>query len=89
MTTYKSHYECFNYRKTFKRSLLSDINGGQSKDENQNATYLYSIPKEMKTGSKKKPKYDARNAQIYWNERVIQIDEKIEKVKMLTLYNKL
>ncbi|AUP79219.1 hypothetical protein [Flavivirga eckloniae] len=183
MTTYKSHYACFNCRKTFKRRLLSDINGGQSKDEKespakcpecsslmanmgldfespkktdikawnhistlykvgitfhscgcsgpgyipndskalinyfekikehylehqhfwaqrkkdpeiqcdiakdeyQNATFLYRIPKEMKKGSKKKPKYDARNAQIYWNERVVQIEEKIEKVKILTL----
>ncbi|WP_452603336.1 hypothetical protein [Pontimicrobium sp. MEBiC06410] len=182
ITTYKSHYACFNCRKTYKRRLLSDINGGYDKDDKEspakcpecgdlmanmgldfespkktdiktwnhlstlykvgitfhscgcngpgyipndtktlidyfkeiknnylkhqhfwaqrkedpetqgdiakdkyrNATFLYSIPKEMKTGSKKKPKYDAQNAQIYWNERVLGIEKKIKELTLST-----
>ncbi|WP_299683286.1 hypothetical protein [uncultured Dokdonia sp.] len=32
MTSYKSHYACFECRKTFKRRLLGDVLGGYSKD---------------------------------------------------------
>ncbi|WP_231970233.1 hypothetical protein [Tenacibaculum jejuense] len=179
MTKYKSHYACFNCRKTFKRRLLSDINGGYNKnekespakcpecnslmanmgldfespkktdiarwkhlatlykvgitfhscgcsgpgyipndsnalltyfekikshylehqyfwsqrkndpktqseiakDQHKNATFLSSIPQKMKTGSKKTPEYDALSAQKYWNNKVKQIEEKIETVK--------
>ena len=30
MTTYKQHYACFDYRKSFRRRLLRDVKKGQS-----------------------------------------------------------
>ncbi|MEL6812001.1 MAG: hypothetical protein AAFP76_11750 [Bacteroidota bacterium] len=53
---------------------------GQSavvKDLHKNSTYLYSIPNKLKSGSRNKPRYDSTKAQIYWNERVKGIEDKI------------
>ncbi len=178
MTSYKSHYACFDCRKTFKRRLLGDIQGGYNKeldetpakcpdcgnimadmgldfespkkkdvkawnhistlykvditfhscgcsgpgyipndsnelinhlirikntylehqhfwarrkqdpesqseiakDEHKNGNFLYRIPKQYKKGTQKKPKYDSKKAQIYWSERVAEIEKKIEKI---------
>lgn len=76
----KEHYlehQYFQAQRKEDPEIQSDI----AKDTYQNATFLCNIPKEMKIGSKKKPKYDASNAQIYWNKKVMEIEEKIKKVK--------
>jgi DNA-directed RNA polymerase subunit RPC12/RpoP len=35
MTTYKPHYACFDCRKTFKRRLITDIEGGFNKNKEE------------------------------------------------------
>ncbi len=35
MTTYKPHYACFDCRKTFKRRLIIDIDGGYNKNKKE------------------------------------------------------
>ncbi len=35
MTTYKPHYACFDCRKTFKRRLLFDVEGGNNKNSKE------------------------------------------------------
>jgi DNA-directed RNA polymerase subunit RPC12/RpoP len=49
-----------------------------SKDNHNNAAFLYRLPKEMKSGTKNKPKYDSVKAQKYWNEKVHEIENKIK-----------
>lgn len=49
-----------------------------AKDKHQNGDFLYRIPKEMKIGTKNKPKYNSSQAQIYWGKRVRAIEKKIE-----------
>lgn len=178
MTTYKSHYACFECRKTFKRRLLGDVQGGYNKDvkenpakcpecgnimadmgldfespkkkdikawnhitllyqvditfhscgcsgpgyiprdsdvliehfsrikqaylehlhfwsrrindpesqsevakdKNQNSNFLYSIPKEFRKGTKNKPVYDSRKAQMYWGDKITEIENKIKTI---------
>lgn len=184
MTTYKSHFACFNCRKTFKRRLLGDIRKGYSKndisspakcpecgklmadmgldfqspkkndikawthlatlykvgitfhscgctgpgyipndsetliaylskikntylenlhfwarrkedpetqaeiakDEHRNRNFLFYLPKEMRKGTRKKPKYDSTKAQIYWGQKITEIEEKIKIVMKSTTF---
>ncbi|MFD2564947.1 hypothetical protein [Aquimarina rubra] len=71
-----------------QRKKDPDTQSEIAKDKHHNARFIYSIPEEMKTGSKKEPFYDAQNAQVYWNKRVLEIEKKIKKIKALTLDNK-
>jgi len=178
MATYKPHYACFNCRKTFKRRLLSDIQGGYSKDDietiakcpecsglmanmgldfespkkndiktwkhiatlykvditfhscgcngpgyipnnskdlldyflnikqtyidhqrfwarrkkdpdiqstiakdqHKNVNFIYNLQREMHTGTRNKPTYDASKAQKYWNDKIQSVEEKINVV---------
>lgn len=50
------------------------------RDRQKNINFLYRIPKEMKKGTRKKPKYDAVKAQQYWNDKVLEIEEKIKTI---------
>jgi hypothetical protein len=34
----------------------------------------------MITGSKKKPQFDSKEVQKYWNQKVVEIQSKIEKL---------
>jgi len=185
MSTYKPHYACFNCRKTFKRRLLKDIQGGYSKDDietlakcpdcsemmadmgldfeapkknnnkawehmallykvaitfhscgcsgpgyiprnpkeliehfkriketyiehqsfwarrhgdpesqseiakdrHKNARFIYSLPIESRKGTKNKPQYDASNAQKFWQQRILEIEAKINTVTKSELYS--
>ncbi|AKP52727.1 hypothetical protein [Cyclobacterium amurskyense] len=51
-----------------------------ARDKHQNGDFLYRIPIEMKKGTKNKPEYDAAKAQLYWNQKVAEIEKKIEIV---------
>jgi len=52
-----------------------------AKDKHKNSNYIRELPAEMKCGTRKKPKYDANLAQKYWNERVTEVQENIDKAK--------
>jgi len=57
---------------------------GQSevaRDKHYNDGYFYSIPKNLRGGTKKNPKYDSKKAQIYWGDRIAEIEEKINYLK--------
>jgi hypothetical protein len=54
-----------------------------AKDAHKNGNYLYSIPIEMKKGTHKKPKFDAQKAQIYWSEKITEIEAKIKTISTL------
>lgn len=51
-----------------------------ARDKHENNEFLYALPKEMKNGTKNKPKYNADEAQVYWGERIAAIEKKIEIV---------
>ncbi len=51
-----------------------------ARDIDHNWEYLSQIPPEMKTGSKKKPLFNAKEAQKYWNQKVLEIQSKIDKI---------
>ncbi|SED50636.1 hypothetical protein SAMN04487765_0197 [Tenacibaculum sp. MAR_2010_89] len=58
-----------------------------AKDRHYNWEYFQKIPNEMKTGTDKKPKFNATEAQKYWHQKIVEIESKIEKVTNDTLKN--
>lgn len=48
-----------------------------AKDEHRNANFIYSLPREFRTGTRNKPTYDASKAQHYWNEKILKVEKKI------------
>ncbi len=51
-----------------------------AKDKYQNREFLYQIPKKIKKGTKNKPEYDANKAQVYWGEKIADIQHKIKVI---------
>ena len=54
---------------------------GQSetaKDEHFNSEFLFSIPREMKSGTRNNIKYDSGKAQVYWHTKVKEVEMKID-----------
>ena len=52
-----------------------------AKDRHKNFGFLYSIPKKLRGGTRKAPQYDALQAQIYWSDRVKEVEEKIAFIR--------
>ncbi|WP_221420238.1 hypothetical protein [Fulvivirga sp. M361] len=52
-----------------------------NRDENANSSFLYRVPKDVRIGTKKKPKYDAGKARIYWSNQIQELDKKLELIK--------
>ncbi|RKF04000.1 hypothetical protein C8N26_1632 [Tenacibaculum lutimaris] len=52
----------------------------KNKDWNKNNYFLFNLPKEFTTGTKKKKKTDLKKAVEYWTERVNDIETKIIKI---------
>ncbi len=48
-----------------------------AKDQRQHWGFLGRIPKELRKGTKNKPKYDAEQALLYWSKKVAEIEKKI------------
>lgn len=53
-----------------------------AKDKHNHWKFLSAIPQDLKLGTKKHPKYNAREAQNYWHEKIIEIDNKIEQINL-------
>lgn len=51
------------------------------KDKHENLAYLLSVPRTVKSGSRKKPQYDALKAQQFWVERIVELESKIRLVQ--------
>lgn len=51
-----------------------------SKDQSKNGSFLYGIPKEFRKGTKNKPVYDSKKAQMYWVDKVAEIEKKIKTI---------
>ncbi len=49
-----------------------------AQDKHKNNGFLHALPKEMKNSTKNKPKYNAKEAQVYWGEKIVAIEKKIE-----------
>lgn len=73
--TYLEHQHFWS-RRTNDPESQSEV----AKDEYQNGSFLYSIPKEFKKGTKNKPAYDSRKAQTYWGNKVAEIERKIKTI---------
>lgn len=52
-----------------------------AKDRHKNFGFLYGIPKKLQGGTRKAPQYDALQAQVYWNDRVKEVEEKIAFIR--------
>lgn len=79
-TTIKANYieqKSFWARLKSKPTTQSEF----SKDQNENWRRYTTIPQEFNLGTKNKPKYDTLRAQEYWNEKIIDIEKKIFKMK--------
>ena len=57
----------------------------KSKDWNNNSQFLFSLPNEFTTGTRRKKRTDVEKAIQYWTERVTDIENKITKI---TGYNR-
>ena len=73
--TYLKHQQ-FWARRISDPTTQSEI----AKDKHQNGKFLYATPKSLKKGTKNTPIYDASEAQKYWNDKVLVIENKIRKV---------
>lgn len=62
-----------------RRQQDPETPGAIARDERENWRFLSSIPKEMKGGTRKKPRYDAEKGSKYWNKRVLEIEDRIRK----------
>jgi len=51
-----------------------------ARDQHKNGNFLNNAPRESITGTRKKPQYNALIAQNYWNEKVKEIERKIQDV---------
>ena len=51
-----------------------------AKDSNDNWVYLSKIPTKMKTGTRNKPKFDAREAQKYWGGKIKEVQTKMDTI---------
>ncbi|MGH1335703.1 MAG: hypothetical protein ACRBFS_06210 [Aureispira sp.] len=51
-----------------------------AKDQHQNGSFIYSLPISMRKGSKNSPQYDATKAQVYWAQKVQEVERKIRLV---------
>ena len=51
-----------------------------AKDAHKNRGFFYRIPKDIKKGTKNKPKYDSLKAQVYWGEKVVEIENKMKLI---------
>lgn len=74
-TTYLKHQHFWS-RRTNDPESQSEI----AKDEHHNGNFLYSIPKTFRKGTKNKPVYESRNAQMYWGDKVTEIEKKIKAI---------
>lgn len=74
-------HQSFWSRRTNDPKTQSDV----AKDKHRNESFLSSIPYEFRKGTKSKPIYDSRKAQIYWGEKVADIERKINTIKNTTL----
>jgi hypothetical protein len=54
-----------------------------AKDQHHNGFFLDTIPNELYEGTKKKPKYDAEEAQAYWNKQVREVERRIAIIRNL------
>lgn len=63
-----------------RRTNIPESQSEIAKDEYQNGNFLYSIPNKFRKGTKNKPLYDSRKAQIYWGEKVAEVEEKIKTI---------
>lgn len=52
----------------------------KQKDWNKNANFLFQLPRDFKTGTKKKQKTDLKKAVTYWTEKVTEIELYIAKI---------
>lgn len=73
--TYLKHLH-FWARRTENPESQSDI----AKDKHKNSSFLYSVPKEIRNGTKNKPEYNSKKAQTYWGEKIAEIDLKIKTI---------
>lgn len=73
--TYLKHQHFWS-RRTNDPKSQSEI----AKDQHQNGNFIYSIPKEFRKGTKNKPVYDAKNAQIYWSKKIAEVELKITTI---------
>lgn len=48
-----------------------------AKDAHHNGAFLYSIPRNMKSGTKNNIKYEAKQAQVYWHGKANEVAQKI------------
>lgn len=63
-----------------RRKEDPEIQSEVARDRHQNGSFLQRIPNELKKGTKNKPTYDSKKAQIYWNEKVIEIEKKMQTI---------
>lgn len=63
-------------RRKFDPENQSEI----AKDSHNNHLYLNQLPEKMKSGSKNKPQFNAKEAQKYWGKRIVEIQSKINKI---------
>ncbi len=54
----------------------------KSKDWNKNSEFLFALPPEFETGTKKKRKVDLKKAVAYWQKKVNKIENNIEKLEL-------
>ena len=59
----------------------------KSKDWDENSHFLFSLPREFTTGTKKKRHTDLKKAVEYWTDRINDIESKIIKIIDTTAHN--
>lgn len=75
--------DCYLEHRLFWARRAEPENPSQSekqKDFNKGWTYMAAVPGELKTGSRKNVKIESDGARAYWTERILEVEQKMERL---------
>ncbi|WP_245896457.1 hypothetical protein [Flavobacterium sediminis] len=68
------------HRRFWSNRIEPENESERNKDQNKNCEFLFSIPSEFKTGTKKNRKVNLEKAVQYWGEKIELIERYIKKI---------